>query len=162
MGWMNMAVPCSLLLELTDCTPYSSGNPHKRVINHPSCVLDFHQNPAFILPVSKLFYLRRATLKIPSFRDFRGADLLCSSGEESHPAFVRLWEESSCTTARRFRIYVKAEQKPAPLFAALSQSPCSYDWKQHSTTARWCHLSLQPRGSSDQAVTPGILPHFAT
>ena len=118
-----MAVPCSLLLELTDCTPYSSGNPHKGVINHPSCVLDFHQNPAFTLPVSKLFYLRCATLKIPSFRDFRGADLLCSSGEESHPAFVHLWEESSCTTARQFRIYVKAEQKPAPLFVPSARVP---------------------------------------
>ena len=65
-----MAAPCSIALELNACATYSSGKPHRRAINHPSCVPGFHQNPAFTLPMSKLFYSGlQLSLKIPNIRD---------------------------------------------------------------------------------------------
>jgi len=160
-GWDEYG--CALLSspQLKICTPHSSLSLHRKAVNH-SCLPSFHQNSVFTLPVSECFYLRHTT-------EFQNSQLLGTPMAGTHAVppregltmllpFARPVPRKQLPNHAAVQFMVTQSRKPAPRLTVLSHTPMP----GNSAALRHHSFFLQPWGSSDHAVTPGILPHFTT
>ena len=103
---------------------HSSGSPTKeQTNNHPSCVPNFCQIPAFTLSLSELCaclatlhscvlsQAHQLVFKTPNFRDQCGGGSRCT---------MALSKKSDHMTMQQFQFTVKPSKMSAPRFAALS------------------------------------------
>lgn len=136
--------------------------PYSELINHPSCVLGFHLNPMFTLPVSKLFFLSQVCDWVSKFQNLgtpQGAILCFFLWGSSHPAFAicrlvtgkRLHD---CAVVGSLWQYREESRHQDLLSSVDFLTPMP-----ENSEACWHRpLFLQPRGSSDHLSLLGFLP----
>lgn len=185
-----MALPHSLLPGAGSCALHSSGSPDRRAINHPSCVPDFHQIPAFTLCLSCLPAKWHSTLCFIS--------QVCSWVSKLQilwTCMTRNWPDLlgvSCCTLSLASLSQKSShrttvqgtlpaKKMAPRLTAFSWCLCSYGrewaecwhcqffcpWRSHATTPKCsprrgnCFSLCNPGYPETTLPAPRSLPSFS-
>lgn len=156
-GRMNMAVPCSISLELLKVSTFhSQGILTEEQLFTPLVSPISIRNPPCLCPS---FFISGELLsfKTPNFRDFYSIDQHYSSWGGSCSAFP-CPSENSGGNAQLFTVYVKTKKK-ANTLAFCPQPEWAPSLIPENSIACWHDPSfLCPKGSSDHVVIPGILP----
>lgn len=142
-------------------TCYSSGNPHRRVFNHPSCVpvsIRVLRSPCMHLSLFILGAL--LNFKKANFRDSQLQNTLFL-WETVLPQFAGLCKEGGRMTVRQFRVYVKTADSWHPSLLSSVPVTFSYSWEQQRMLAPRVFLVIQGI-LRHNGITHEIPPYSAT